>query len=348
MKGASMKKVLLLLVMLGLYSCSSFRPDRNPSSVGPQLQGDYLGVSQYKWGHKGPNRAATRIYFNEIENEPGSYHVVLLEYINLLKMAPQYIAANKLPIANKAIGYLKHITEKISTFKVVPNFDKERTYNMYELHVVNGKIEAKVEEKPRQLILSKSAGQEDPLEGAVITSNGKKNLPKEIFFPMKNDKKDNGVQYHMAKFIYEKVGLESTWRKEYLPGPYLAVYGRRDDVVLRLSTKGTTDHANFVLNPAMAGKSQRQREKMFTNKKSAFLKGEFDVVEPVDGMFLLKAIKSEKKTTSEVKDRIGLFIDIFDATKALNQDVVEFTLINPEDPSDFLMYYEDPENGEGR
>ena len=56
----------------------------------------------------------------------------------------------------------------------------------------------------------------------------------------------------------------------------------------------------------------------------------------------------KKKTTSEVKDRIGLFIDILDATKALNQDVVKFTLINPEDLSDFLMYYEDPENGEGR
>ena len=29
---------------------------------------------------------------------------------------------------------------------------------MYELHVVNRKIEAKIEERPRQLILSKSTG----------------------------------------------------------------------------------------------------------------------------------------------------------------------------------------------
>ncbi len=335
-----------MLSLLGLYSCSSFGPSRNPSSVGPQLSGDYLGVSQYKWGHKGPNRAASRIYLQEVENEPGSYHAVLIEYVNLLRMAPTYVAANKLPIANKAIGYLKNITQKIETFKVVPNYDKEGTYNLYELHIVDGKIEAKITEKPRQLVLSKSAKAEKPLEGAVITSN-KDGQPKEIFFPMKDDKKNNGVQYHLANFVYEKVGLDSTWRKNYLPGPYLSAYGRRDDVVLKMTSQGNEDHASFVLNPAYAKKSEKKRKDMFTNGKSAFLKGDFDVTEPIDGMFLFKAIDSDDKTNKEVKSRIGLFIDIFDATKALNQDVVEFTLINPEDPEDFLMYYEDPENGEG-
>ncbi len=342
-----MRKALITLTLFGLYSCSSMNPQRDPSSIGPQLGGDYLGVSQYKWGHKGPNKAATRIYLQEIVHEPGSYHAVLLEYVNLLRMAPQYIAANKLPIASKAIGYLKHITEKIATYKVVPNLEKEGVYNMYELHVVNGNIEPKIVENPRQLILAKNANAKKPLEGAIISSNGKDGQPKEIFFPMKDDKKDNGVQYHLANFVYEKVGLESTWRKDYLPGPYLASYGRRDDVVLNLSINGKEDHASFVIAPKFKDKSPRQRRKMFTNPKSAFLKGEFSVSEPIDGMFLFKAVKSEKATTSEVKNRIGLFIDVFDATKALNQDVVEFTLINPEDPTDFLMYYEDPENGEG-
>ncbi len=342
-----MRKALITLSLIGLYSCSSFDPKRHPSSVGLQLNGDYLGVSQYKWGHQGPNKAASRIYLQEIENEPGSYHAVLLEYVNLLRMAPQYIAANKLPIASKAIGYLKHITEKIATYKVVPSLDKKGVYNMYELHVVNGTIEPKIVDNPRQLILHKNASEKAPLEGAIISSNGKDGQPKEIFFPMKDDKKDNGVQYHLANFVYEKVGLESTWRKDYLPGPYLASYGRRDDIVLKMSIQGNEDYASFVLAPKYKDKSPRKRKKMFTNPKSAFLKGDFSVSEPIDGMFLFKAIKSEKATDQEVKARIGLFIDVFDATKALNQDVVEFTLINPEDPKDFLMYYEDPENGEG-
>ena len=351
-RGRIMRKTLTILTMLSLYSCASFNPSqRNPSSsaTGPNLSGDHLGVSQYKWGRKGPNRAATRIYFQEIENEPGSYNVVLLEYVNLLRMAPQYIAANKLPIASNVIGYLKNITRKIATFKAVPHVEKEGVYNLYELHIVGERIEPKIVEKPRQLILSKSAKENSPLEGAIITSNGKKNQPKEIFFPAKNDKKDNGVQYHTANFVYKKVGLDSTWRKDYLPGPYFSAYGRKDDVVLKMTTQGTQDQASFIDDPEKAtSMSERKRRAMFTNPKSAFLKGDFDVVEPQDGMFLFKSVASDKKTNDEVTQRFGLFIDIFDATKALNQDVVEFTLINPEDPEDFLMYYEDPDNGEGK
>ena len=74
---------------------------------------------------------------------------------------------------------------------------------------------------------------------------------------------------------------------------------------------------------------------MFTNPKSAFLKGVFSVSEPHDGMFLFSPIKTNKKTINIVKGRIGLFIDIFDATKSLKMDVVELALINPDDPEDF-------------
>lgn len=90
-----------------------------------------------------------------------------------------------------------------------------------------------------------------------------------------------------------------------------------------------------------------ERAKMFTNKQSAFLKGNFSVSEPRDGMFLFNTVKATKSTKAIVEGKIGLFIDIFDATKALGQDVVELCLINTDDPKDFLMYYEDPANGEG-
>jgi hypothetical protein len=64
-------------------------------------------------------------------------------------------------------------------------------------------------------------------------------------------------------------------------------------------------------------------------------------------MFIFKSVDAEESTKKIVEGRIGLFIDIFDATKSLNQDVVELCLIDSENPEDFLMYYEHPDNGEG-
>jgi hypothetical protein len=81
---------------------------------------------------------------------------------------------------------------------------------------------------------------------------------------------------------------------------------------------------------------------------SAFLKGEFTISEPRDGMFLYHSVNADNKTNDVVKNKIGLFIDVFDATKSLGQDVVELALIDSEKPADSLMYYEDPENGEGK
>ena len=48
--------------------------------------------------------------------------------------------------------------------------------------------------------------------------------------------------------------------------------------------------------------------------------------------------------TQHVTNRIGLFIDIFDATISRNEDVVELALVNPNNSRDFLMYYEHPDN----
>ncbi len=341
-----MKRILPLLLALALGACSSGEKSRALSSFDRDLSGTYLGVSQYKFGHKGPNKAATRIYLDEIEGEPGSYNAVLLEYVNLLKMAPQYIAANKLPIASKAIGYLKNITSKISAYKVVPS-KVEGTYEMYALKISGDQIVPDKAIKPRLLVLSKEKGLQNALEGAVITSVSN-DQPKEIFFPVKDDEKVNGFQYGLAKFTYNKVKLDSTWRKSFLPGPYLSAYGRLDDVVLDLKVAGSDHNAKFQTVSKYANYKAKKRSDMFTNPKSAFLKGDYSVSEPRKGMFLFHAVNSDKATKKEVSGRIGLFIDIFDATKALNQDVVELALIDPSNDADFLMYYEHPENGEGR
>jgi hypothetical protein len=333
--------------MLLIASCATTKNNdfRKISSLSHDLNGTYLGVAQHKSGHRGPNKPAIRIYLQGVEGEAEKYHAVLLEYVDLLKMAPSYIASNKLPFIANRTGYLKHITSNISTYEVVPG-EREGSYNMWPLSVVDDRIEAQREGAPRVLTLSSDENLKHPLEGATISSV-KDNEPQEIFFPKKNDKKSNGIQYGTAKLAYEKAKLESTWRKKYLPGPYLSQYYKVDDVVLNLSQAEGKNHAEFKLNDKTAHLSNEERSKMFTNPLSAFLKGDFTATEPRDGMFLFQSGNGDDKTKEIVQGRIGLFIDIFDASKSLNQDVVELALINPENPADFLMYYEHPENGEG-
>ncbi|MCR9205265.1 MAG: hypothetical protein NXH75_11840, partial [Halobacteriovoraceae bacterium] len=223
-----MKKFLTLLFVLSMISGTA------SAHAGRNLDGTHLGVAKYKFGHKGPNRAALRIYMSEIEGERGSYHILIHEYVNLFGMAPQYVAANKAPALSKVIGYLKKISKKIEAYKAVPTGD-EHVMELMPLRVQDDKIVAVKEATPRKIIFSKDGYLKDSFEGAKITSNGKKGQPKEIFFPKKNDGERNGTQYRLANTVYEKIGLDSTWRKTFLPGPYLSSYGRLNDEVLTLS-----------------------------------------------------------------------------------------------------------------
>ena len=331
--------------MILLTACASKTDYRTVASTEKDISGTYVGVANYKIGRDGPNKAAIRIYLQEIEGEKGQYHAILLEYVNLLKMAPSYISSNKTPAISKKVGFLKNITRNISAYKVIPT-GKEGTFEMWPLVVAGDRIEAKQTGKPRILTLSSGENLPDALAGATISSV-RADEPQEIFFPKDDDEKINGVQYGIAKLTYSKAKLESTWRKNFLPGPYLATYGNLIDVVLELSGTDNNQLAQFKINENFTKLSEKKRKKMFTNEKSAFLKGDFSVSEPLDGMFLFNSVNADAKTESIVKGKIGLFIDIFDATKSLNQDVVELALIDSEKPEDFLMYYEHPNNGEG-
>ncbi len=342
-----MIRISFYLSLFFLFSCASTTKNesRKISSITRDLNGTYLGVAQYKPGRRGPNKPAIRIYLQAVEGEAEKYHAVLLEYVDLLKMAPSYIASNKLPFIANRTGYLKHITSNISTYEVVPG-ERDGSYNMWPLSVVEDRIEAKREGPPRVLTLSSDDNLKHPLEGATISSV-RETEPQEIFFPKKDDNKSNGIQYGTAKLAYEKAKLESTWRKNFLAGPYLSQYYKVDDVVLALSIADGKNHAEFKLNDKMSHLSAEKRNRMFTNPLSAFLQGHFTATEPRDGMFLFQSGTGDERSKEIVQGRIALFIDIFDATKSLNQDVVELALINPENPDDFLMYYEHPENGEG-
>ncbi len=341
-----MKNLFLSASLLVAVACSSHQAHRKTASVEKDLTGTYLAVADYRSPHKGPNKAAIRMYFHPIPGEPGKYDVLLLEYVDLLKMAPSYIASNKLPFVAKRTGFLKNINTKIFAYEANPG-EKENTFELWPLVVQGDQIVAKKDVQPRILTLSSAENLANVMEGATISST-REDDPKEIFFPSKNDEKRNGFQYTLAKTAYEKAKLKSTWRKKFLKGPYLSQYYKRDDVVLSCKGQGEENIAEFLINPKYANRSEEKRKKMFTHPDSAFLKGNFSVSEPRDGMFLFHSVDADGKSDEIVRNKIGLFIDIFDATESLGQDVVELALIDSERPEDFLMYYEDPENGEGK
>ncbi len=342
-----MKTMLLFASLLLAVSCANTnQPARKIASIGPDLTGTILGVSDYGKGHNGYNKKAMRIYFHPKENDAGSYNVVILEYVDLLAMAPSYIISNKIPFIAKKVGFLNHITTTIAAYEANPGA-KEGTLELWPLVVQGNQIVPKKDVKPRIFTLAENFDPKNPIAGATISPSNESE-PQEIFFPSKDIKKKAGIQYGTAKLAYEKAKLESTWRKSYLRGPYLSQYHRKDDVVLNLGKANDVDTASFVINEAYTARmSEKKRIKMFTHPESAFLKGDFTVSEPRDGMFLFHSVNADDSSNGIVKNKIGLFLDVFDATVSLNQDVVELALVDSEKPSDFLMYYEHPDNGEG-
>ena len=359
-----MKKIFFVMsLVFTLASCSVIdHKSRDVASDEGTLNGTLLGVAKYRMAYKAAKKKfgwkkakkmfhtkrnrAVRIYLNEIEGEKGSYHCILLEYVNLVKMAPKYIASNKMPRTSKVVGFLNQITKRITVYKVFPGAE-EGTYEMQKIKVAHDKLETANGASPSKLVLSKKKDLVHPLEGATITT-GIDGEPVELYFPITDEKESFGLQYNMAKFTYKKVKLESTWRKNFLSGPYLGAYGDKKDEVLRLTRSEAGNTAKFKINKSRSKLKPKKREKQFTNAKSAYLVGEYSVTEPGDGMFVFTSLKSaDEKGREHVEGKIGLFIDIFDATKSLNQDVVELVLVDSDKPEDFLMYYEHPDNGEG-
>ncbi len=286
---------------------------------------------------------AVRAYIDELPNQKNHYNVVLLEYVNLFEMAPKYIFSNKSDWISRKIGYLNQIAKRITVYRATPTAEKGK-YELQHLKVVNGQLEPASKSEPSFLQLSSDRKSDNLLDGAKI-SKGTHGEPVDIEFPNSEEKESYGLQYALANFVYRIVPLDSTWRSEFLPGPYLASYGDKEDVVLNLEKGDDSDSADFVINSKRSHLSKRKREKQFTNKVSAYLEGKYTVTKPQKGLFVFTP--TQGTDGKHVEEKIGLFIDIFDASKSLNQDVVELVLVDPEKPEDFLMYYEHPDNGEG-
>ncbi len=361
-----MLNMFLSFLMIILISCSSNTAQRNVASVEGDLTGSILGYAKYRKvikrkGSMNPKfgltkkidvtKRATRIYFKQSKENDGTYNVLLLEYVNLLKMAPKYILSNKASEKiNNKIGYLNQITSRVTMYKAIPTEDS-KIYNLQKIKIANGKMVVENKVKPSQLILVKDIKEENRLEGSKITAS-EDGEPVDIHFPAEEDDSiKHGIQYLLAKFVYTMIeGFNSTWRENYLTGDYLGAYADVKDVVLKLDTNGSMNQAHFIENESRSKMRIKKRENQMTNPKSAHIRGNFDVEKLDEGIFLFKTKEGEAYVEKDaVSNRIGLFVDIFDASKTkLKQDVVELIILNEDDPTDFLMYYEHPENGEGR
>jgi len=350
-----LKNLLFLILAVTLASCATPQKHdqgdhgqiRTPASS-VNLTGAYLGEGLFQKSRTtGVQRPAMRFYLEQSPDEVSAYYGVLVEYPDLLTMAPQYIATQNAPVLNKAIGYLNRISAQISAYKLVPG-ERSGTYNMYNLIVQNGKI-APTSDIAMILTLDLNASGSNPLAGATMSGNSEG----EIFFPKDNSGNNPTsqskisdllvtTQYKLAKLIYSLGHLASTWRGNWgdLEGSYLSQYGRFKDGVLELYSESDRRKANFI-------KSNRTKQYEFTNPKSAFIEGDYDVSEPIPKMYLLTTTR-EANTASdaEMTPRIGLFLDVFDgsAPEAGSHLVTELAFINPEDPKDFLMYYEHPDH----
>lgn len=313
---------------------------RTPSNAA-DLTGDYLGEGLFFKRTEGLRRPAMRMYLERVEGESDSYYGVLVEYDQLLKMAAPYLASQKAPALNSIVGYLNSICTQISAFKFVPT-GTSGSYEMHNLEVHGGKI-VPAAGFTMTLVL-KPNNTKNALAGAMILGNADGN----ILFPDGTEREPTVwgrfvdavtyTQYELAKFTYKMGHLKSTWRGNYndLEGSYLSEYGRVKDGVLELSSTGQTKQARFT-------KTNRTKAKYFTNPKSAYIEGDYVVSEPIPKMYVLVPTqRTNAANNQEMTGRIGLFLDVFDgsAPEAGSHLVTELAFTNPQDPEDFMMYYE--------
>jgi hypothetical protein len=198
-----MTKLSLLAFALCLAACATAPTEtssRTPSSHA-DLSGKYLGEGLFDKRDSGVRRPAIRFYLDRSQTENDTYYGVLVEYPNLLKMTPQYLATQKVPALNKLIGYLSEISTRISAYKLVPG-QQAGTYQMHNLEVRDGQI---VPERDFTMTLHLNPmNGTNPLFGASIKGNedGQINFPT----PKEVGIKDllTFSQYELATLVYKR------------------------------------------------------------------------------------------------------------------------------------------------
>lgn len=350
-----MNKIAFLAFALFIAACATNQSTTTVSSTGatveqrtPSASGDltgtYLGEGLYNNRTTGLRRPAMRIYMDRAQGEADMYYGVIVEYDQLLNMAAPYLASQKAPVLNKVVGYLDKISTRISAYKFVPG-PRAGTYNLHNLTVRNGQITPDTA-VAMQLVLDPANKSANPLSGAAITGGAEGTISFPPDEPV-NEGLISGIadmlnmsQYKLAKLVYKKGHLASTWRGNWqdLEGSYLSEYGRFKDGVLELYNVNGQKKAKFI-------KTNTTKAKYFTNPKSGDIEGDYIVSEPIPKMYVL--IPTSRRATASDKEmtgRIGLFLDVFDgsAPEAGSHLVTELAYTNTQDPEDFMMYYEHP------
>lgn len=333
--------------------------DIKAAKVAPRvdLSGNVLGYIDH--GGLGKRRAL-RMYNKKVPGTADTYNTVLVEYPPILNVLGPYGLTPKseedlkdqnqaqkiinfLKVkGNAVVGDLKHILGRVTVYRTTP---KVGDPNGFELRQVSYDPETqtlKTDESGNHSILKIDPDHKASalLAGATISPNSK-GEPAPITFP--KTQFNNGMEWQLVNLAYSVAKLESTWRDDFLKGAYLSTYGNRKNKVLELSKSGSSFQANF-LNAKGQGISRTE----FTNPVSYDIEGKYDVKMLQPGMFVFNSKNANSPGQEHVKTKFALFIDVFNATQSLNKDVVELILVDANTSSDFLMYFEDPKNGEGQ
>ena len=295
-----MKLVLPMFMMLSIAT----------SLKAQELQGRYFGKVEYDG-----SKREVAILLNAIESEPGNYYGVVYEYLNAYdsKFILDFLMPGKTrPITKKKNGYLQELLQWVQIYKFSPTEDfAGKIYKMQRLSVVNGEIVVKKQADAGKLTLSDEGNEDNRLEDAKLT--------------MKIKNKDVVLKFTKTK----RFPLSSTWENKYTPGPYNPGYKQADIQVLELAADynraTNTETAKFNVSKL--------------KNRDLVVKGNFTVKQAKKGMFTFTA-KNLKETTGAalVQDKIGVFVDVFDAKPVMK--TVELILIDPANDNNSQMYFE--------
>jgi len=362
MKNSSLYLIALSLALSAGCKSREFNSETaatNQPQLPPRvdLSGNSLGYIDYK-GNIG--RRAVRIYSKKVDGVADTYNTVIVEYPPILSVFPRFVSTPKSEEdiqdgkftekfindvkskINARIGDLKHILARVTVYRTVPKAGNASAFELRRLRydttakslIVDNSSEVSV------LTLAEKGSLDSPLAGATISAAAK-GEPAQITVPKTS--KGNGIEWQLVNLAYSAAKLDSTWRSDFLNGAYLSTYGNRKNVILNLSNAAGSLQADFL-----DAKAQNIPSTEFTNPLSAEIIGKYDVKAAQPGIFVFTPKVAGSAGSQHVETKLGLFIDVFDATKSLNMDVVELVLVDENTPTKFHMYFEDPENGEGQ
>jgi len=298
----------ILLLILG-FNLNSFAQKSESSSYDmPNLEGRYFGTVDYD-GQK----RRVGVLLKALEGEKDSYHGIVMEYLSPFK-EKNFIADFLRPGKRKFFrrqknGYLKELFQWVKIYKFERVYNS-RTFKMIPL-VVEGE---EIVERESNVFAS-----------LQVNMNEKK--------PMKNAVLKTAVNGRIVDLVMNKSSkrpVSSTWRYNYIPGPYNPGYKQADIDIL------------FLLDDF--NEKTREATAIFDvdslKDKDVFIKGRYNVSEASPGLFIFKDNHDVKSIGSDlVEDKIGVFVDVYDASPIMN--TVELILIDPSDPEGSQMYFEE-------